>query len=205
MSKIYRVFLQNETAVRRIFARYFREGQEIEDLTQEIFIKCFAAELKTDIREPKAFLLRAAKNLALSERKKKRRTTTDYMEDSGGSEVFVDEEQATADVMLDGQRKLAALSMALASLPPDYRRAFVMRKIQGLKLAQIATRLNVTVRTAQNRVARALVLCEQYLLAQGYEPAEFGAIPPRTADRNKPSPVVAITATGNRTGDDSDG
>jgi len=184
----------NEKAIKRIFARYFRSPEDIEDLTQEIFIKCFAAELRADIREPRSFLLRSAKNLALSECKKKIRTTTDYMEDSGGSEVFMDENQISAEARLDSQRKLAALAKALAALPPDYRRAFVMRKMEGLKLLQIATRLNISVRTAQNRVARALSMCDAYLREEGYDPVEFGgALGAPKPGRKKSQPqIVAL-------------
>jgi len=177
MSKIFGAFLNNETAIRRIFARYFRREEDVEDLTQEVFIKCFAAEMKTEILEPKAFLLRSAKNLAFSELKKKVRTTTDSIEDSGGSDVYMDEAGISAETQLDTRRKLAALSQAIASLPPNYRRAFWMRKIEDLKLAQIAARLDVSVSTAKKHVAEALLMCEAHLRKQGYEPGEFGAIP----------------------------
>ncbi|MCG8507540.1 MAG: RNA polymerase sigma factor [Sphingomonadales bacterium] len=174
MSSIFEAFRANEQIIRRIFARHFRNTADIEDLTQETFIRCFAAEIKTEIHNPKSFLLRSAKFLALSERKKKRRTTTDYMEDSGGSEVFVDDREVSGEVRLDSRRKLAALAKAIASLPVTYRRAFLMRKMEGLKLAQIATRMNISVRTAQKRVARALETCDAYLREQGYDPMEFG-------------------------------
>src|SRR5262245_2929270 len=117
MSRIYQAFLANEGAIRRIFAGYFRQPQDIEDLTQETFVKCFAAELKAEIHDPKSFLLHSAKNLAISERRKKIRTTTDYIEDSGGSEVFMDEGEVPAETRIDGQHKLAALARALAKLP----------------------------------------------------------------------------------------
>ncbi len=174
MSRIFEAFQANERAIRSIFARYFRNAEDIEDLTQETFIRCFAAEIKTNITDPKFFLLRSATNLAFSELKKKIRTTTDYMEDSGGSEVFIDDREVSAEARLDGQRKLAALTRALASLPIEYRQAFLMRKMENLKLAQIATRLNVSVRTAQKRVAGALEMCDAYLRKEGYDPAEFG-------------------------------
>ena len=157
-----------------IFARYFRNAEDVEDLTQQTFLKCFAAETKTEINDPKFFLLRAAKNLAISEAKKKYRTTTDYMEDSGGSEVYMDVKNVSPETRLDSKRKLAALARALASLPTDYRRAFLMRKMENLKLAQIATRLDISLRTAQKRVSGALEMCDAYLRKEGYDPSEFG-------------------------------
>ena len=176
MSRIYKAFLENEAAIRRVFARYFRSTADVEELTQETFVRCFAAETKNDIINPKSFLFRAAKNLALSERKQKYRNTTDFFEDSGGSEVILDENSVSAEVRLDNRRKLAVLAEALASLPEEYRRALLMRKLENLKLAQIATRTNVSVRTAQKRVAVALDMCDAFLRKKGYEPIEFGGV-----------------------------
>ena len=192
MSRIYQAFLENEAAIRRVFARYFRSAADVEDLTQETFVRCFAAEVKSEINDPRSFLFRAAKNLALSERKKKFRVTTDSMEDSGGSDVFIDEDSASAEAQLDSQRKLAVLAEAIASLPEEYRRAILMRKLDNLKLAQIATRTNVTVRTAQKRVAVAIDMCDAYLRKKGYDPVEFGRVgalskSPATPDSNKPA------------------
>ena len=175
MSKILRAFLENEPAIRRIFMRYFRHQEDVEDLTQEIFVKCFSAEMKSEIIEPKAFLLSSAKNLALSELKRKVRTTTDSIEDSGGSKVLVDEGAISAEAMLDSKRKLAVLARAIAELPPHYRRVFWMRKIEGLKLTQIAARLDVALSTAKKHIGEALHICENSLRANGYELAEFGA------------------------------
>jgi len=167
-------------------------------------VKCFAAEMKSEICEPKSFLLRSAKNLALSEVKKKVRTTTDSIEDSGGSDVYMDETGVSAESRLDTKRKLAALAQAIASLPPNYRRAFWMRKIEDLKLAQIAARLDVSMSTAKKHVAEALLMCEAHLRKQGYEPGEFGAIPAADLRRSvRGSAVVAMSgsAGGAREGD----
>lgn len=174
MSEIFKSFRENEAALKRVFARYFRNSADIEDLTQETFLKCFAAEAKSHIRQPKSFLFRAAKNLALSEKRKKFRKTTDYLEDSGGSDVYIDNTLVSEEERLDSQRKLAILAEAIASLPEEYRKAILMRKMEHLKLAQIARRTNVTVRTAQKRVAVALDMCDTYLQRKGYEPSEFG-------------------------------
>ncbi len=184
-------------AIRRVFSRYFRRLEDVEDLTQEVFVKCFAAEMKAEINDPKSFLLRSAKNLALSELKKKVRTTTDSIEDSGGSDVYRDEAGISAEIRLDSRRKLATLAQAIASLPPHYRRVFWMRKIEGLKLAQIAVRLDISLSTAKKHVTEALLICETHLRKQGYEPGEFGALPaaePRRAARG--NAVVAIAGSG---------
>ena len=75
---------------------------------------------------------------------------------------------------MDGQRKLLVFSEALASLSPELRRAFVMKRVDGLKFDQIATRLNVSKSTVEKRVAKAMALCEDYIRSKGIEPVEVG-------------------------------
>lgn len=176
MSKILHAFQQHEKSIKRIFARYCRRREDIEDYTQETFLKAFAAETKTDIQNPKAFLLRVAKNLALSELKRKVNTNTDHIEDSGGAEVLIDERQVSIENQIDGQRKLVVASKVIASLPEHHRQALLMRKMEKLKFKQIATRLNISLSTVEKRVATALVLCNTRLREEGYDPAEFGSV-----------------------------
>jgi RNA polymerase sigma-70 factor (ECF subfamily) len=69
---------------------------------------------------------------------------------------------------------LFVLTQAVAQLPVECQRVFLMRKVEGLRVKQIATRLNVSVSTVEKRLARALLLCDRYLRQQGYDAAEFG-------------------------------
>jgi len=126
------------------------------------------------INEPKAFLFRVARNLAISEVKKKARSTTDYFEDSGGPEVLEDKSAVSADAEIDGKKKLAALSMAIANLPESHREILLMRKVQNLKHKQIATRLNISVSSVEKKVGIALLLCNDYLRKKGYDLSDFG-------------------------------
>jgi RNA polymerase sigma-70 factor (ECF subfamily) len=187
--------LEHEAAVRGVFGRYFRHFDDVDDLTQETFLRCFAAETKSHIREPKAFLLRVAKNIAFSELKKKARTTTDYLEDSSLSDVLKDDRQAYADVHLDRKRKLAILTKVVAGLPEDCRQAFLMRKMEKLKYDQIALRLNVSLSTVHRMIARAILQCSAALREQGYDVTEFGSESPSKKTAAEPA-VTSMTTLG---------
>ena len=174
MSNVFEAFLEHELAIRRVFRRYFKRSEDVEDLTQETFLKCFSVETKEHIRQPKAFLLKVAKNLALSEIKKKARTSTDFLEDSGLSNVLKDDRQVSADDRLDSKKKLVVLTKVVAGLPEDCRSAFLMRKMEKLKYDQIALRLNVSLSTVHRLIARAILQCSAALRELGYEATEFG-------------------------------
>ena len=195
MSKIIEAFLANEQSVRRVIARYCPRTEDIDELTQETFLKCFAAELRSEVRDPKGLLLHAAKNVALGEIRKKRHKTTDYLEDSQDLGVLVDEAQISPEVQLDGRRKLVALARALSVLPPDDQRMLLMRKVDKLKFKQIARRMDVSVNTVQRRIAAALLKCGVFLREQGYDPMEFGAVRSHRGQSKTPR-VAAIGSHG---------
>jgi RNA polymerase sigma factor (sigma-70 family) len=174
MSRILRAFLQHQAAIKRVLARYV-PPEERNDILQEAFLKAFAAEFVTPVRDAKAFLFRVAKNLAISEMTKKSRRETDYLEDLSGSDVLEDSKSGSVEAHIDGKRKLFVLAQTLARLPQECQRVFLMRKVEGLRIKQIATRLNVSVSTVEKRLARALLLCDRKLREQGYDPMEFGA------------------------------
>ncbi len=173
MSEILGAFLRHEVAIRRVLARYV-PWEDRNDILQEAFLKAFAAEMITPVHNPKAFLFRVAKNLAISEMTKKSRTETDYLEDLGASDVLEDERSAAIAAQIDGRRQLFVLTQAVAQLPAECQRVFLMRKMEGLRVKQIATRLNVSVSTVEKRLARALLSCDRYLRQQGYDAAELG-------------------------------
>lgn len=173
MSRVLRAFLQHQEAIRRVLSRYV-PLEDRNDILQEAFLKAFAAEMTTPVRNAKAFLFRVAKNLAITEMTKKSRRATDYLEDLGDSQVLEDERSGSVEAHIDGTRKLFVLSQALAHLPEEYQRVFLMRKVEGLRVKQIATRLSVSVSTVEKRLAKALILCDRQLRKQHYDPTEFG-------------------------------
>ena len=173
MSTILRAFLQHQAAIKRVLARYV-PLEDRNDILQEAFLKAFAAEMTRPIHDAKAFLFRVAKNLAISEMTRKSRRTTDYLEDLSSSDVLEDDKSSSVEAHLDGKRKLFVLSQAMAHLPAECQRVFLLRKVEGLRIKQIATRLNVSVSTIEKRLARALLLCDRHLRQQGYDPEDFG-------------------------------
>jgi len=176
MSRILMAFTENEQAIRRFLLRFSSNAQDIEDFTQETFLKAYAAERKSEIREPKAFLFQVAKNTALADIRSSKRKPTDALEDSGGVGIILDESQTSPEDWLEGRRKLALFAKAVAHLPPQCRKAFLLRRIDGLKYKQIANRMNISVSAVEKHVTLGLLKCIAYLREHGYKPSEFGVI-----------------------------
>ncbi len=191
MPDVLEIFLKNEQAIRRHIMRLCRSAADTDEILQETFLRGFAAETKGSISEPKAYLFQIAKNIALDKLRKKASLPIDSLEDSGGSSLLLDEDQAAADTMLDGRRKLALFAKAVAQLPPQCRKAFLLRHVNDYSYKQIASRMNISVSAVEKHVTIALVKCDQFLRANGYDAAEFGGKQSDDVEVTKLNIVVA--------------
>jgi len=187
MSKVFKAFIQNERAIRKYIARYCSHPQDIEDFTQETFLKGFAAEMKGEVREPKAFLFTIARNVALYDIRKKTRTPMNFTEIYSEPELIIDESKVGADDWLNSRRKLVFFAKAVATLPPQCQKAFLLRRVDGLHYKQIANRMDISVSAVEKHVVLGLLKCKAYLKAHGYDASELGckqskALPPKSGN-----------------------
>lgn len=54
LSAVSQAFLTNQDAIKRFVSRFVFRQQDIEDVTQEVFLKAYNAELEKEIEHPKA-------------------------------------------------------------------------------------------------------------------------------------------------------
>jgi RNA polymerase sigma factor (sigma-70 family) len=176
MSTILETYLENETALKRFLRRFIKSREGADDLAHEAFLRAFAAESKHAITSPKAFLFKVARNLALNELARQRAATTEPLGDFEGQEVLEDSSQAAVDDAVDGRERIRVLARAIAALPPQCAKVFILRKMQGLSQKEIAARLNISVRTVENHVALGLVRCKAYMRAHGCAPDQGSGV-----------------------------
>jgi RNA polymerase sigma-70 factor (ECF subfamily) len=167
MSSILEAYLENEAALKRFLRRFVKSREAADDLAQEAFLRAFAAESGQEIVSPKAFLFKVARNLALNEIAKQSSMTTEPLGDFEGQDVLQDSNQVAVDDAVDGRERIRVLARAIAALPPQCAKVFILRKMQGLSQKEIAARLNISVRTVENHVALGLVRCKAFMRAHG--------------------------------------
>jgi RNA polymerase sigma-70 factor (ECF subfamily) len=146
--------------VAKLIGRFVRNRAEVEDVTQEAFIKAYRA-LK-GFRGESAFytwLYRIAVN-----------TAKNYLESTGrrvpGTDVDATEAEfiESAEGLRDGaspERHLltdeiaATVRRVLAALPEDLRTAITLREIEGLSYEEIAQAMDCPIGTVRSRIFRA--------------------------------------------------
>lgn len=191
MSSILAAYLENEGALKRFLARFLGRvlsRDMLDDLAQETFLRAYAAEAIEDITAPRAFLFKVARNLVLNERAKLSNATTDALEDFADTAVLEDNSRSSVDDQIAARQQARALAAAIADLPPQCARVFVLRKVHGLSYQEIAQRLNISVSTAEKHVALGLLRCTDQLRRQGYE------IGGKKSPQEMPAPVSYVSA-----------
>ena len=161
MSIIFRTFVENNTFLKKFLSRFITSEQDIEDIVQEVYIKAHRAELTKNIEQPKAFLFRIAKNLALDELNKKSRSVTCYIEDCIASIPI--EKTASIESENEAQESLKIHCEAIEQLPEKCKQVYLMRKVQGLKHKEIANQLGISLSSVEKHLKLAGAFCQQYI------------------------------------------
>jgi RNA polymerase sigma-70 factor (ECF subfamily) len=64
---------------------------------------------------------------------------------------------------IDLKQLSSAIDVAISELPEQMRIIFELRKMEGLKYAEIASRLNISVKTVDTQISRAMIKLKEKL------------------------------------------
>ena len=151
--------LKYQGRIGALVSRYIADAGEVEDVTQEAFIKAYRALSK--FRGDSAFytwLYRIAANAAKNHLVAKgRRPGADAtIEDA---EAFDDgglvSEMSSPEAMAMGDELAAVVEQSLQALPEEIRAALTLRELEGLSYDDIAEVLGCPVGTVRSRIFRA--------------------------------------------------
>jgi RNA polymerase sigma-70 factor, ECF subfamily len=137
-------------AVARVLARALGPSLDVEDLTQEVFLRVFRRMFV--LRDPsalRAFVLAVAMNVLKWEL---RRRWVSRKIRLSGTGTLPDIESASADA--EARQALRRCYRIFESLPTNERMAFVLRYMEGMTIDEVASALAVSVSTAKRWVSR---------------------------------------------------
>jgi RNA polymerase sigma-70 factor (ECF subfamily) len=135
-----RIFKEHHALVYRVAYRVTGSAEDAEDVLQTLFLRLLRREMLPDIeRNPKAYLHRAAINIALDIVKQKSRTVS-----PGDIEDQLEDGKAQPDRQHESSQIQDWLRTALADLNPKAAEIFVLRHVEGYDNTEIATMLGTS-------------------------------------------------------------
>ena len=158
---VYEAFTDHGDSLKRFIGRFLRSPSDVEDAAQEAFLRAFTVELTRPIEQPKSFLFRIAKHVALTQLTRKSRRITEYIEDADESKVV--QEDSSAEEEISAQQILALHYEAMVALSPHCREVYVLRKVHGLSHKEIAAHRGIAVSTVEKHLIKAVEHCDRYV------------------------------------------
>jgi len=134
--------------------------EDIDDMVQETFLRAYHATQGREIDCPKAYLFQVAKTMAFKELSKKSRQLTDYLEEAVENDV---DSTASLEDEVSAQQKVQLYCEAIAELPHQCRRVYLMRKVQALSHKAIAKELKITTSAVEKQIALGAERCKKYI------------------------------------------
>jgi RNA polymerase sigma-70 factor, ECF subfamily len=126
-----------------------------EDLVQELFARIWVRGASWDVADPVPYLFTAARNLARNHGRNE--GVRGEFARSAHLRALHEPVLAESPVEIVERAELATAAVeAIASLPRQQRMAFTLSRQQGLTYAQIAHALDVSVKTVETQMGRAL-------------------------------------------------
>lgn len=155
------LFAKYQRKLTRLLSRFIRDAAEVEDVTQEAFIKAYRA--LPSFRGDSAFYtwlyrigINTAKNYLVAQG---RRAPTSTEFDADEAETFEDGEQlrdnTTPESVFLSKQIGETVNDAIEALPEELRTAIVLREIEGLSYDEIARIMECPIGTVRSRIFRA--------------------------------------------------
>ncbi|MBK7709818.1 MAG: RNA polymerase sigma-70 factor [Bacteroidales bacterium] len=145
-----------------LFAYSFtHEKEDSEEIVQDVFVKLWEDHEKINISTSiKSYLLKSIQNKCIDWHRHKKVINhhSNYIIEN--SLLY---EYDTDNYILSSEMELI-IEKALASLPENVKETFEMSRFEGMKYQEIADKLNVSVRTIEVRISKALELLRESLI-----------------------------------------
>jgi RNA polymerase sigma-70 factor (ECF subfamily) len=155
------VVTRHYRGIYRLTLRMVGNPADAEDLTQETFVKAYAALSQFDTSQKfTTWLYAIASHLCIDQARKRRVPTVAWEEEDDEGAVIslverLPDESPQPDEILERAELSAQVQRAVSSLPPKYRAVVVLRHIEDMSIEEIAKTLNLPQGTVKTNLFRA--------------------------------------------------
>jgi RNA polymerase sigma factor (sigma-70 family) len=147
--------------LRKLLRHKGRTVDEADEIIQEAFLRLQSYRQGRPVREPEAFLVRAALNLSVDAIRRGARRGKHVTVHSETTRLI--DPKPLPDEVLATQQRLQRLRAGLANLAPRTREVILLQRIEGFSHAQIAARLGITVSAVEKHIAKAALFLSDWM------------------------------------------
>ncbi|MDR2214163.1 MAG: sigma-70 family RNA polymerase sigma factor [Pseudomonadales bacterium] len=158
-------FLTYRPLLFKIIGRIVRPD-DIEDIVQETFVHSYAAARKQKIHNPRAFMVTTARNIAFNHLKSADKKLKCSIEDVAEEELATPEHLVEDDCQ--SAERFLVFCRAVAQLPVQCRRVFILKKVYGLSQKEIADYLGISPSTVENHISKGMAMAVRYMYSKGH-------------------------------------
>lgn len=125
-----------------------------EEITNDVFMHCWEKRASlSHIKNPQVYLFVIAKNKSIDHLRKQASSRQVVFEEEEKMEIAFDSNPEQLMISAEMVRKM---EFAIQQLPPKCKMVFTLIKQNGMKYKEVATVLNLSVKTVENQLAIAM-------------------------------------------------
>ena len=143
---------------------YLKSTEDAEEIVQEVFLKIWNNRKQLLVQESiDSYLFTIARNGILNtiRKSKSEQTYLNYLKANPGKNVLLDEE-------LNFHELEKAYQSAIEQLSPRRKEVYLLSKVNSFSNAEIAEKLNISVKTVENQMTTALAEIRKNLRSLGF-------------------------------------
>jgi RNA polymerase sigma-70 factor (ECF subfamily) len=147
------LFREHFKALCRLSMLYVKNYESAREIVQDTFVSLWEKRDTIDLSRPvKSYLSTTVKNKSLNYLRDNRKFNNDLLELEGVSEkvIFIQDDRLVEE---ETKKRIA---MAIEELPEKCREVFLLSRHQNLKYQQIAETLQISVKTVETQMSKAL-------------------------------------------------
>lgn len=136
--------------------KFLNDPEEAKELVQDVFAKIWEGRDEIDPEDSlKSYVFKITQNLSLN-RLRRKKVESKYAEIY--KLVYIECQEFSAHESLLARELEDNIARSIAKLPNECRKVFELSRVEGLKYKEIAEALNISIKTVEAQISKALRL-----------------------------------------------